>query len=148
MQVSEKTVEISQLQAVEKTDEIRTDVGTQTSESSGIALVEDTEASASKTPDLIEAHDQASFKTTRNPSGESYSAFASEKSWNEASGKTIAHRHVPSIETVFLLFPLSASSLRCVCVARYLSCGSSCPAGERTHTLGAECCHIMSLFGL
>ena len=49
---------------------------------------------------------------------------------------------------MFLLFPLSASSLRCVCIARYLSCGSSCPAGERTHTLGAKCCHIMFLFGL
>ena len=100
MQVSEKTVEISQLQAVEKTDEIRTDVGTQTSESSGAAIVEDTEASVSKTPDSIKAHDQASFKTTRNPSGESYPAFASEKSWNEASGKTMAHRQVPSNETV------------------------------------------------
>ena len=49
---------------------------------------------------------------------------------------------------VFLLFPLSASSLCCVCVARYLSCGSSCPAGERTHALSAKRCHIMSLFGL
>ena len=48
---------------------------------------------------------------------------------------------------MFLLFPLSASSLRCVCVARYLSLGSSCPAGERTRTLSAKCCHIMSLFG-
>ena len=49
---------------------------------------------------------------------------------------------------LFLPFPLSTSSLRCVCVARSLSPGSSCPAGERKHTLGARCCHIMSLFGL
>ena len=53
----------------------------------------------------------------------------------------------PWYGVVFLLFPLSASSLRCVCVARYPSCGSS-PAGERTHALSAKCCHIMSLFGL
>ena len=51
-------------------------------------------------------------------------------------------------ESQTLPFPLSTSSLRCVCVARSLSRGSSCSAGERKHTLGARYCHIMSLFGL
>ena len=49
---------------------------------------------------------------------------------------------------MFLPFPLSTSSLRCVCVARSLSPGSSCSAGERNRTLGARCCHSMSLCGL
>ena len=39
--------------------EIRTDVGTQTSESSGTASVEDMEAPVSEMPDSIEAHYQA-----------------------------------------------------------------------------------------
>ena len=55
---------------------------------SGTALVEDMEAPVSKMPDSSEALYQASLKTTRNPNGEPYPAFASEKSWNEASGKT------------------------------------------------------------
>ena len=54
----------------------------------------------SKTPDSIEAHYQASLKTARNPNGEPYPAFASEKSWNVASGKTVAHRQVPLIQRV------------------------------------------------
>ena len=53
-----------------------------------------------KTPDSIKAHDQASLKTTRNPNGESYPAFSSEKSWNETSGKTVAHRQVPLIQKI------------------------------------------------
>ena len=55
---------------------------------SGTALVEDVEAPVSKMPDSIEAHCQASLKSAKNPDGEPYPAFASEKSWNEASGKT------------------------------------------------------------
>ena len=55
---------------------------------SGTAIVEDMEAPVSKTPDSIEAHDQASLKTTRDPNVEPYPAFSSGKSWNEASGKT------------------------------------------------------------
>ena len=55
---------------------------------SGTALVEDMEAPVSKMPDSREAHYQASLKTTRNPNGEPYSAFARDKSWNEASGET------------------------------------------------------------
>ena len=54
----------------------------------------------SKTPDSIEAHDQASLVTTRNPNGEPYPAFTSEKSWDEASGKTVAHRQVPLVQRV------------------------------------------------
>ena len=67
---------------------------------SGTALVEDVEAHVSKTPDSIEAHDQASLKTTRNPNGEPYPAFTSDKSWDEASGKTVAHRQVPLVQRV------------------------------------------------
>ena len=101
MSVTEPVLEVPQIVGkIDEIPEIRTDVGTQTSESSGTALVKDTEASVLKTPDSIKAHDQASLKTTRNPNGESYPAFASEKSWNEASGKTMAHRQVPNIETV------------------------------------------------
>ena len=55
---------------------------------SGTALVEDVEAPISKMPDSSEAQYQASLKTARDPNGEPYPAFASEKSWNEASGKT------------------------------------------------------------
>ena len=55
---------------------------------SGTALVEDVEAPVSKMPDSIEAHCQASLKSAKDPDGEPYPAFASEKSWNEASGKT------------------------------------------------------------
>ena len=55
---------------------------------SGTASVEDMEAPVSKMPDSIEAHCQASLKSAKDPDGEPYPAFASEKSWNEASGKT------------------------------------------------------------
>ena len=55
---------------------------------SGTALVEGMEAPVSKMPDSSEAHYQASLKTTRNPNGEPYAAFASDKSWSEASGET------------------------------------------------------------
>ena len=101
MSVTEPVLEIPPIVGkIDEIPEIRTDVGTKTSESSGTALVEDTEESVLKTSDSIKAHDQASLKTTRNPNGESYPAFASEKSWNEASGKTMHTDRVPSIETV------------------------------------------------
>ena len=67
---------------------------------SGTALVEDVEAPVSKMPDSSEAQYQASLKTTRNPNGEPYPAFTSDKSWDEASGKTVAHRQVPLIQRV------------------------------------------------
>ena len=67
---------------------------------SGTASVEDMEAPVLKMPDSIEAHYQASLKTTRNPNGEPYPAFTSDKSWDEASGKTVAHRQVPLIQRV------------------------------------------------
>ena len=101
MSVTEPVLEVPPIVGkIDEIPEIRTDVGTQTSESVGTALVEDTEASVLKTPDSIKAHDQASLKTTRNPNGESYPAFASEKSWNEASGKTVAHRQVPLVQKI------------------------------------------------
>ena len=72
MSVTEPVLEVPPIVGkIDEIPEIRTDVGTQTSESSGTALVEDTEASLLKTPDSIKAHDQASLKTTRNPNGES-----------------------------------------------------------------------------
>ena len=55
---------------------------------SGTTLAEDMEARVSKMPDSIEAHCQASLKSVKDPDGGPYSAFASDKSWNEASGKT------------------------------------------------------------
>ena len=67
---------------------------------SGTALAEGTEAPVPKMPDSIEAHYQASLKTARNPNGEPYPASASEKPWNVASGKTVAHRQVPLIQRV------------------------------------------------
>ena len=67
---------------------------------SGTTYVEDIEVPVSKMPDSIEAHYQASSKTTRNPNGESYSAFTSDKSWDEASDKTVAHRQVLLIQRV------------------------------------------------
>ena len=67
---------------------------------SGTAPAEDLEALVSRTPDSIEAHYQASLKTARNPNGEPYPAFTSDKSWDEASGKTVAHRQVPLIQRV------------------------------------------------
>ena len=67
---------------------------------SGTALAEDMGVPVSKTSDSIEAHYQASLKTTRNPNGKPYSAFTSDKSWDEASGKTVAHRQVPLIQRV------------------------------------------------
>ena len=67
---------------------------------SGTALAEDMGVPVSKTPDSIEAHYQASLKTARNPNGEPYSTFTSDKSWDEASGKTVAHRQVPLVQRV------------------------------------------------
>ena len=64
------------------------------------ASVEDMEALVSKMPDSIEAHCQASLKTTRNPNGEPHPAFTSDKSWDEASGKTVAYRQVPLVQRV------------------------------------------------
>ena len=55
---------------------------------SGTALAEDMEAHVSKMPDSIETHCQASLKTTKDPNRGPYTAFASGKSWDEASGKT------------------------------------------------------------
>ena len=40
------------------------------------------------------------MKTARNPNGEPYPAFTSDKSWDEASGETVAHRQVPLIQRV------------------------------------------------
>ena len=54
---------------------------------SDTASVEDMEAPVLKMPDSIEAHYQGSWKTTGNPNGEPYPAFASDKSWSEASGE-------------------------------------------------------------
>ena len=67
---------------------------------SGTTPAEDMEALVSKTPDSIEAHYQASLKTARNPNGEPYPAFTSDKSWDDASGKTVTHRQVPLIQRV------------------------------------------------
>ena len=39
-------------------------------------------------------------QTTRNPNGEPYPAFTSDKSRDEASGKTVAHRQVPLIQKI------------------------------------------------
>ena len=64
---------------------------------SGTALAEGTEAPVPKMPDSIEAHCQASLKSAKDPDGEPYCAFTSDKSWDEASGKTVAHRQVPVI---------------------------------------------------
>ena len=54
---------------------------------SGTALAEDMEAPVSKMLDSSEAHYQASLKTARNPNGEPYPVFTSDKSWDEASDK-------------------------------------------------------------
>ena len=67
---------------------------------SGTTLTEGMEAPVSKMSDSIEAHCQASLKTARNPNGEPYTAFTSDKSWDEAPGKTVAHRQVPLIQRV------------------------------------------------
>ena len=67
---------------------------------SGTALAEDAEAPVSKMPDSSEAQYQASLKTIKNPNGEPYPAFTSDKSWDEVSGKTVAHRQVPLIQRV------------------------------------------------
>ena len=67
---------------------------------SGTTPAEDMEALVSKTPDSIEAHYQASLKTAWNPNGEPYPAFTSDKSWDDASGKTVTHRQVPLIQRV------------------------------------------------
>ena len=104
------------------------------------ALAENVGVPVSKMQDSVEAHCQASLKTAEDADAHPFDVV--EKC---APNVIIGVVHCGE---VFLLFPLSASSLRCVCVARSLSRGSSCPAGERIHTLGAKCCHIMSLFGL
>ena len=62
---------------------------------SGTAPAEDMEALVLKTPDSIKAHYQASLKTARNPNGEPYPSFTSDKPWDEAAGKTVTHRQVP-----------------------------------------------------
>ena len=49
----------------------------------------------------------------------------------EADGWLNTVQHLLTQRHLFLLFPPSASSLRCVCVARYLSRGLRCPVGER-----------------
>ena len=87
---------------------------------SGTALAEDMRVPVSKTPDSIEAHCQVSLKSAKDPDGEPYPAFASEKSWSEASGEigsekkfyhnvssgadfaatVVAHRQVPLIQKV------------------------------------------------
>ena len=87
---------------------------------SGTALTEDMRVPVSKTPDSIEAHCQASLKSAKDPDGEPYPAFTSEKSWSKASGEigsekkfyhnvssgadfaatVVAHRQVPLIQRV------------------------------------------------
>ena len=92
---------------------------------SGKALIEDMEALVSKIPDSIEAHYQASLKTTGNPNGEPYPAFASEKSWNEASGKKGSEKkfyHSVSSGAYFAAQPF--------CVAEYVE-----PAPVTTRTV-------------
>ena len=54
----------------------------------------------------------------------------------------------PCISQLFLPFPLSASSLRCVCVAHSLSLVAQVVQSVEKHTLGTRFCHIMFLFGL
>ena len=49
---------------------------------------------------------------------------------------------------LILPFPLSASSLRCVCVAHSLSLLAQVVQSMEKHTLGTRFCHIMFLFGL
>ena len=49
----------------------------------GSALAEDMEAFVSKMLESIETHCQAYLKMTKDPNGEPYSAFSSDKSWNE-----------------------------------------------------------------
>ena len=67
---------------------------------SGTTLAEGMEAPVSKMSDSIEAHCQASLKSAKDPDGEPCPAFTSDKSWDEASGKTVAHRQVPLIQRV------------------------------------------------
>ena len=67
---------------------------------SGTTLAEDAEAPVSQMPDSSEAQYQASLKTTKNPNGEPYPAFTSDKSWDEAPGKTVGHRQAPLIQRV------------------------------------------------
>ena len=55
---------------------------------SGAALAQDTGVPVSKMEESIDAHDQASLKTAKDPDGGPFSAYPIEKSWNEASGKT------------------------------------------------------------
>ena len=55
---------------------------------SGTALAEGVEAHVLKMPDSREAHCQASLKMAKDLDRGPYPAFASDKSWNEASGKT------------------------------------------------------------
>ena len=55
---------------------------------------------------------------------------------------------VASVARLFLPFPLSASSLRCVCVAHSLSLVAQVVQSVEKHTLGTRFCHIMYLFGL
>ena len=53
---------------------------------------------------------------------------------------------VPSV--CFPPFPVSASSLRCVCVAHSLSLVAQVVQSVEKNTLGTRFCHIMFLFGL
>ena len=79
---------------------------------SDTASVEDMEAPVLKMPDSIEAHYQASLKTTGNPNGEPYPAFAGDKSWSEASGEIASEKkfyHNVSSGADFAVQPFSVA---------------------------------------
>ena len=76
-----------------------TGLGVRKHHESGTALVEDSEDPVLKMPDSIEAHYQTSLKTAKNPNGEPYPAFTSD-TWDEASGKTVAHRQPSQTPTI------------------------------------------------
>ena len=85
------------------------------STTSGTTLAEGMEAPVSKMPDSIEAHCQASLKSAKDRDRGPYTASASEKSLNEASGKTGSEKkfyHNVSSGTDFAAQPF--------CVAEYV----------------------------
>ena len=49
-----------------------------------------------KMEEIVEAQHQDSLKTTKDPDGGPFSTFTSEKSWDEASGKTDFYHNVTS----------------------------------------------------
>ena len=149
MPVTEPVLEVPPIVGkIDEIPEIRTDVGTQTSESLGTAPISQSEQveiveaveigtpipaesgsfmfvkapvlemplvgqrqalniqTEQKTMDVPQCLEPSvdvpvvTQQTTRNPNGEPYPAFTSDKSWDEASGKTVAHRQVPLIHKI------------------------------------------------